>query len=278
MRYPTQTLYCEDYTDTVERLYRSGEQVDIVVTSPPYNTNKKQGKSKTLINTQDGGSYPYVRYDTVLDAMTKQEYSDFLCRFMVDMDYIVKANGVVVINLSYGNENPDGIWLAVSSIIESTKWTVADCIVWKKKSAMPNNCSHNRLTRICEYLFVFARKDELSTFKSNKSIKSIRRTGQKSYESKPNFIEAPNNDGPCPFNKATYSSELVLRVLDLYAPKYGVCYDPFVGSGTTLVACAAYGMDGIGSEISTRQCDWAASRIGQYTPLKYVNDTTSEEV
>ena len=216
-----QAIYNEDYVDTVERLYRAGERVDIVVTSPPYNTNKKQGKSRTLLNTDAGGSQPWVRYDTVQDAMTNQEYCDFLCSFMVDMDAVVSDGGVVLINLSYGNENPDGVWQAVSAIIEGTEWTVADCIVWKKRNAMPNNCSPNRLTRICEFVFVFVRKDELATFHANKPVRSIRKTGQKSYGSMPNYIEAANNDGPCPYNKATFSTELVLKLLDLYAPKGG---------------------------------------------------------
>lgn len=29
----TATIYCEDYMDTVERLYRAGERVDLVLTS-----------------------------------------------------------------------------------------------------------------------------------------------------------------------------------------------------------------------------------------------------
>lgn len=176
----TAYIYNEDYIETVERLYRAGERVDMVITSPPYNTNKKQGRTRTLLNT-DGEGYPWVRYDTVQDAMSNREYCDFIASFMVDMDCIVEENGVVLVNLSYGNENPDGILQAVSSVIEGTEWTVADCIVWRKRNAMPNNCSPNRATRICEFVFVFVRKDELATFHANKPVKSVRKTGQKSF-------------------------------------------------------------------------------------------------
>ena len=255
------TIFCEDYIETVERLYRAGERVDVVLTSPPYNTNRKQGKTRTLMNTEANGSQPWVRYDTVQDAMTNDEYCDFLCNFMVDMDCILAEGGVILLNLSYGNENPDGIWRAVSAIIEGTEFTVADCIVWRKRNAMPNNCSPNRLTRICEFVFVLARKDELATFHANKPVKSIRKTGQKSYGSMPNYVEAANNDGPCPYNKATFSSELVGKLLALYAPDGALVYDPFMGSGTTLAACEALGFDSIGSEISERQCEWARVRI-----------------
>lgn len=255
------SIYCEDYMDTVERLYRAGERVDVVLTSPPYNTNKKQGKSRTLLNTSANGSQPWVRYDIVQDNMTNDEYCKFLTSFMVDMDAILSDDGVVLMNLSYGNENPDGIWMAVSAVIEGTAFTVADCIVWRKRNAMPNNCSPNRLTRICEFVFVFVRKEELATFHANKPVRSVRKTGQKSFGSVPNLIEAANNDGPCPYNKATFSSDLVNKLLAIYAPDGALVYDPFMGSGTTLAACERLGYDSIGSEISELQCGYAKRRI-----------------
>lgn len=60
----------------------------------------------------------------------------------------------------------------------------------KKKSALPNNVSHNKLTRICEFVFVFCRKNEYKTFVANKQVKSQSKTGQKYYENIFNFIEA----------------------------------------------------------------------------------------
>lgn len=256
------SIYCEDYSKTVERLYRAGKHVDVVLTSPPYNTNKKQGHSRTLLDVSTSSKYSWVRYDTVQDNMTNDEYCEFLTKFMIDMNAILAERGVVLVNLSYGNENPDGIWRAVSAVIENTDFTVADCIVWRKRNAMPNNCSQNRLTRICEFVFVFVRKQELLTFHANKPVRSVRKTGQKSFGSIPNLIEAANNDGPCPFNKATFSSDLVNKLLAIYAPAGALVYDPFMGSGTTLVACDRLGYDSIGSEISELQCIWARQRVG----------------
>ena len=257
----TATIYCEDYVETVERLYRADERVNLVITSPPYNTNRKQGRSRTLLNTDAKGGQPWVRYDLVQDDMTQEEYCDFLCTFMVDMDSVLAEDGVVLLNLGYGNENPDGVWKAVASIIEGTEFTVADCIVWKKRNAMPNNCSPNRLTRICEFIFVLARKDELKTFHMNKEVRSVRKTGQKSYGNVMNYLTAANNDGPCPYNKATFSSELVGKLLKMYAKEGALVYDPFMGSGTTLAACQKLGFDSIGSEVSELQCRWAAEHV-----------------
>ena len=49
------------------------KSIDVILTSPFYNTNKKQGKNRTLANTDVKG-YSYIRYDTHLDNMTDDEY------------------------------------------------------------------------------------------------------------------------------------------------------------------------------------------------------------
>lgn len=191
--------------------------------------------------------------------MSDKEYINFSVNLFNDFGEILNQNGAILYNLSYGNENTCGFINVVNAVIEKTDFTLADTIVWKKSNALPNNCSPNKLTRICEFIFVFVRKTEIHTFNCNKPIKSHRRTGQASYGSIYNFIEAKNNDGPCPYNKATYSTDLVSKLLRMYAIKGGDTwvYDPFIGSGTTAVACKKMGINCIGSEISAAQVKYA---------------------
>jgi DNA modification methylase len=58
---------------------------------------------------------------------------------------------------------------------------------------------------------------------------------------------------------------LVKKLLEIYAPKNAVVYDPFMGSGTTAVACKEMGLHWIGSEISKNQCEWADKRLKKTT-------------
>ena len=167
------------------------------------------------------------------------------------------------------------MWLALLSIIKETPFRIADTIIWKKKSALPNNVG-NKLTRITEFVFVFCRKTEYKTFFINKKVKSIRQdTQQKYYEAVYNFIEAPNNDGPCKLNKATYSSDLCLQLLNLYAREKCVVYDPFMGTGTTAIACMRmndnYGITCIGSELSEGQVDYSCERAHKYKEENNLN-------
>ena len=154
-------------------------------------------------------------------------------------------------------------YLLISELIKHTKFMVADCIIWKKGSALPNNVSHNKLTRITEFVFVLCRTSEYKTFNTNKKVKSVSRTGQKYYENVFNFIEARNNDGSCKLNKATYSTELCEKLINIYLKKGDLVYDPFMGTGTTANACKKLGLSYIGSELSENQVKYSDERLNK---------------
>lgn len=256
------TIYNEDCFETMKVM--PDGFCDVILTSPFYNTNKKAGKTRTLKNTSvKNGQYDYVRYDVHVDNMTNDEYCDYTVNLFNSFSRILSTGGVVLYNLSYGSENTECMVRAVSAVLERTDFTLADVIVWKKSNALPNCCSPNKLTRICEFVYVFCRRSELKTFNTNKKVLSQRANGQKMYEAFYNFIEAKNNDGACPYNKATYSSELCEKLLDMYAGSSAVVYDPFMGSGTTAVACIRKDLHYIGSEISPNQCEWARNRLSE---------------
>ena len=253
-------IYNEDCFETLNKLEKNS--VDIVLTSPPYNTSRvsKSGDVEAKLR-QDNGHFPDDRYDVHNDNMTNEEYCDFTKRLFLGFDKILKENGVVLYNISYGSENSECMFRAINSILVDTPFTIADVIVWKKATAIPNNVSKNKLTRICEFVFVFCRETEFMTFTANKMVVSSSSTGQDIYENIYNYVEARNNDECCPYNKSTYSVELCTKLLGIYAPKNATVYDPFMGSGTTAVACKKLRMNCYGSEISENQYKWANDRL-----------------
>lgn len=249
-------FYNEDCMKTMEKMMSKDYKVDIVLTSPPYNTARTSKTQRSIDNYEN-------RYDIHLDNMTSDEYCIWSVNLFNHFDKILKENGVILYNVSYGSEDPNTVWLMLSDIIENTPFMIGDCIVWKKKTALPNNVSTNKLTRITEFVFVICRKTEFKTFTANKKVTSVNSKGQKYYENIYNFIEAPNNDGSCKLNKATFSSDLCLQLLNIYAKDGMIVYDPFMGTGTTGVACKKFGenMVCIGSELSAAQIEYAKERI-----------------
>jgi site-specific DNA-methyltransferase (adenine-specific) len=247
-------IYNEDCLTTMSKM--PDKFVDLVVTSPPYNTSRKGSSLKNASAN--------VRYDEFNDCKTDSEYIEWTIDIFKAYDKVLKSNGVILYNLSYSSENTHLMWIVVAEIMKQTNFLVADNIIWKKPTTSPNSCSPNKLTRLCEYVFVFCRKNEFESFKCNKEVSSLRKTGQIAYKNYFNFIEAKNNDGSNDIHKATYSSELVRKLLSLYAKENDLVYDSFMGTGTTAVACVIDKMNYIGSEISNRYVDMSINRISTY--------------
>lgn len=247
-------IFNEDCFITMKNMSKADFNVDLVLTSPPYNTARDL-KSERARNNHEG------RYDEYSESMSDDEYDNFIARLFIYYDKVLSKNGVVLFNISYGNENPTQMWTCISKVCEETPFIIADCIVWKKSSAIPNNRSSNKTTRICEFVFVFCRKNEYMSFFMNK--KELKKTtkGQANYENVFNFIEAANNDGSNNLNKATFSTELVRKLLLMYSKKGMTVYDSFMETGTTAIGCIREKMNYIGSEISKAQCDYSEKRI-----------------
>lgn len=237
-------IYNEDCLLTMKRL---DGKVNAIITSPPYNIIRP--------NSTDRG------YDLYKDGMSNDEYIKWTLDIFNSYDKILKKDGVVLYNMSYGTENTILMSLVVADIIRKSNFTLADIIVWKKQTATPNNVSHNKMTRIVEYIYVFCRKDEFNTFNCNKKKLKERKTGQSIYENVFNFITAKNNDSSNDLNKATYSTELIRKLLLLYTKENDLIYDSFMGTGTTANACIIEKRNFIGSEISKDQCIFSEKRI-----------------
>lgn len=195
--------------------------------------------------------------------MSNEDYSKWTCEIFNQFDRVLKKDGCVLWNMSYGCENTECMSLTVADIIRNTNFTLADIIVWKKQSATPNNVSQNKLTRIVEFVYVFCRKSEFMTFNSNKKIIKQRETGQNIYENVFNFIEAPNNDESTDLNKATFSSAFVNKLINIYVKENSVILDCFMGTGTTAIGCINNNLNFIGFELSKAQCDYANNRINK---------------
>ena len=275
-------IYTEDCLVTMKE-HIDEKSVDIVLTSPPYCTCNRGGKnSKNNLNETHANPkfYPSLRYDMFSDNMSEEEYIDWTINLFNSFNRILKKDGCILYNISYSSNRRDMLFLTIAEILKKTDFSLADMIIWKKRTALPNNTSPNKLTRIVEPVFVLARKDDMDTFICNKKVVSVReRTGQKMYENVYNFLEAPNNDGACKLNRATYSSELCEKILNLYGKGGMTVYDPFMGTGTTAVACKRLGMNYIGSELSPAQTEFAINRIANDIgiPVEYDSIEVDDE-
>ena len=257
-------IYNEDCRTTLKKLIKQNKKVDLVLTSPPYNISSGS-------NTKGSVERYCSKYAEYNDHLSNDEYVSFLLSCFKLFSKVIKKNGVVLCNISYSssvtaNNNCTEMLRLIYKVTEETDLMVADLICWKKNSALPDNRSSNKLTRICEFVFVFCRKSEYLSFKMNKKVtKYNEKTNMRFYEVLYNYIEAKNNDGSCEYNKATYSTEFCEKLLNIYARlqngKSCIVYDPFMGTGTTACACKKLGISFLGSEISKDQVKFSFERI-----------------
>lgn len=250
-------IHNEDCLNTMTRL---SHDVDLIVTSPPYN-----------MTSRPGGAADSGRYDVYTDWKTEPEYLDWTVNIFNNFNNILKKNSVVLYNFSYSVENPSLPYKLVATIEKDTNFTLVDTIIWKKTAGMPFATNKYRLSRNWEFIWVFVRKSEIDTFNTHKGVVKVSDTGQSYYNVFYNMIEARNNDSSThKLNQATYSSDMVLKLFDIYCDNGYTVYDPFNGTGTTGYACKISRLKDltyIGSEISKDQCEYSIERIKNETEL-----------
>lgn len=242
-------IYNEDCILTMSKLPE--KCIDLIITSPPYNT----------CIGRKGGPADKGKYDVYIDWKSEDDYISWTIELFNGYDKIVKENRVVLYNFSYSVENPTLPYKLVAKIAENTNWELSDTILWKKQNSIPHPASYNRLNRSFEFVWVFVRKKESKTFKMFKNVSSVSKTGQKYYEVINNYIEAKNNDGPNDLNKATFSTELVTKLINIYGTEGDLIYDSFIGIGTTAFGAIANKCNFIGSELSPNQCELSSKTI-----------------
>ena len=73
-----------------------------------------------------------MRYSTYEETKTVEEYNNWMIDIFNHYDKILVKNGVVLFNISYGNENPNQLWLLLSDIINKTNFMIV-CICYLQK-------------------------------------------------------------------------------------------------------------------------------------------------
>lgn len=252
-------LYNGDCLEVMKDLLEQKIRINKVITSPPYNIVRP--------NSTDRG------YDLYKDGMTNEQYIKWIIDIFNIYDKLLASNGCVAWNMSYGTENTTCMSLTIAEILKNTNFTLADILVWKKPSATPNNVSSNKMTRICEFVYVFCRKSEFNTFTSNKKMIGRREdTEQAIFENVFNFISAPNNDEPTELNKATFSTDFVDQIIDRYVLPTDIVMDNFSGTGTTMIACERRNRKGFYIELSEAQCKYTIERMKKGIQTRLFDD------
>lgn len=134
-----------------------------------------------------------------------------------------------------------GIPWRVALALQQDGWTLRSDIIWDRPGSLGEPTAKDRPWRRYEHIFMFSRSPRYY----------FDRSGLSGSEDIWSFPARPDNPHA---HFAPYPRELVQRCLSIGCPPGGTVLDPFVGSGTTMVAALESGHSAIGIDLSPDYC------------------------
>lgn len=141
-----------------------------------------------------------------------------------------------------------GIPWRVALALQADGWTLRSTVIWERPGTLPEPTAHDRPWRTYEHVFIFSKGPRYY----------FDRQALNGDEDIWRFVARPENPGA---HFAPYPRELVQRCLDVGCKPRGTVLDPFVGSGTTMLASLARKNPAVGIDLKTEYCDFIVERI-----------------
>lgn len=229
-------VLCGDSTkiEDVERLM-DGKKADMVFTSPPYNANTKAGDGDIFTSKKSKKLYA----DGYSDNLPPDEYVKF-AQDVLDLCFTF-TDGFIFWNVSYNKNSRYQYIQQITPYLEH----LIEQICWKKSSAIPFKGS---MRRAWEPIYLF------STNKVTLGLDKV----------ETNIWEVSNTHAQDENHKACYPVELVVKGIGIINGA-NIVLDPFLGSGSTLIASEKTGRHCYGMELDPKYVDVIVQRYVDYT-------------
>jgi site-specific DNA-methyltransferase (adenine-specific) len=250
----------------------NGDRIDVIVTSPPYNLGKD--------------------YSNYKDNKEKDDYIYWLRSVAEASNKILKEDGSFFLNMGGRPSDP---WLAFDVAREFKKYySLQNVIHWIKHISIPKDASTHKnglnedisfghfkpintntyLNQCHEYIFHFTNTSKIQLDKLAIGVPYQHKSNTTRWKEKKDlrdrgnvwFIRYENKQGGFEpiLHPTLFPEKLPYLCIKLHGVKEGMLvYDPFMGIGTTALACMRLGVDFIGTEIDKKYIMIANDRIKQ---------------
>jgi site-specific DNA-methyltransferase (adenine-specific) len=249
-------IYHEDCKDFMKRSSSHGMRVDVIVTSPPYNINKEYGSYR--------------------DNKERKDYLDWLYEIAQLSYLILKDNGSFFLNIG-GTPSYPMLPFEVIEKFKKAEYQLQNTIHWiksisfEKTDVGKNNgirdysighfkpiVSDRYLTDIHEYIFHFTKEGNVKLNKRAIGVPYQDKTNIGRWKSATQDKRDRGNVWFIPYptiqesrhHPAVFPEKLPYLCIKMHGVKPDMLvYDPFMGIGTTALACIKLGVNYVGTEI-----------------------------
>ena len=247
-------IYNTDFLKT-ESINESS--IDLIVTSPPYNVD--------------------IKYNSHNDTMSYEDYLLFTREWLTKSYKLIKDDGRLCLNIPL-DKNKGGqqsMCADITTIAKQVGFKYHSTIIWNEQNISRRTAWGSWLSASAPYVIAPVEVIVILYKKVWKKTSGSR----KSDITKQEFMDWTN--GVWTFHgqskkgagghPAPFPVELPKRCIKLFSFVGDTVLDPFLGSGSTLLACFQTGRKGIGIEIDRKYCELAEKRLlteGQLNQLK----------
>ena len=220
-------IYNEPCLDTIKNM--PDDFIHLTITSPPYNLGEKHHTSDNVFNS----------YDTYNDNLDENIYQDEQIKVLNEIYRATKDGGSLMYN--HKNRIKNGLQITPYEWLLKTKWTIKQELVWQNGTPNMDKCRFYPSTERIYWLSKGIKTTFFNQTSSNDLIKDM-------------------PVGTSGEHKRAFPLKLAQRFIICF-PNSEIIYDPYMGSGTTAIACIKEKRNYIGSEISKDYCELANIRI-----------------
>jgi len=249
LQLPTVTIY---NANMIETNAVDPNTIDLTVTSPPYNVDIKYG-----------------RYD---DNLPYSKYLKFSEMWLTKCHSLTKTDGRLCLNIPL-DKNKGGqqsVYADLTTIAKRVGWKYHSTIIWNEQNISRRTAWGSWMSASAPYVIapveVIVILYKQTWKKTHKGLSDITRN---------EFIAWTNGVWTFPGESKSkighptpFPVQLPTRCIKLFSYVGDTILDPFLGSGTTLLACLETHRKGTGIEIQRKYCRLAAQRIKNALPLK----------
>jgi len=231
--------------------------VDLIVTSPPYNVD--------------------IHYNSHSDDLTYEDYLEFTKKWLKKCFDLSKDDGRLLLNIPL-DKNKGGqksVGADITKIAKDIGWKYHSTIIWNEGNISRRTAWGSWMSASAPYVIAPV---ELILVLYKKYWKKISGS-RKNDITKQEFMDWTNGIWTFPGqNKkgagghpAPFPVELPNRCIKLFSFVDDIVLDPFLGSGTTLIASHLNNRKGIGIDIDKGYCDIAIKRLEQESKINQTN-------